>query len=78
MLYKSIIQIKHIDIACILSENCFMKINRGEIGKVPANFEVLAKTARVNNCVIYYKPTKVWFILYRFQMIKLFKLGRRG
>ena len=36
-------------------------VQKQEFGRVPANFEVLAKTARVNNCVIYYKPTKVWF-----------------
>lgn len=30
-------------------------------GKIPANFDVLAKTARVNNCLIYHKPSKKWF-----------------
>ncbi|OYD44312.1 hypothetical protein CHU00_17540 [Sphingobacterium cellulitidis] len=30
-------------------------------GKIPANFDVLAKTARVNGCLIYHKPSKKWF-----------------
>ncbi|GEM_PF-2003556 len=30
-------------------------------GKIPANFAVLAKTARVNKCLIYHKPSKKWF-----------------
>lgn len=30
-------------------------------GKIPANFDVLAKTARVNGCLIYHKPTKKWY-----------------
>lgn len=30
-------------------------------GKIPANFDVLAKTARVNGCLIYHRPSKKWF-----------------
>ncbi|GAA4137871.1 hypothetical protein GCM10022216_14360 [Sphingobacterium kyonggiense] len=34
---------------------------RPEPGRIPANFLVLAKTARVNGCLIYHKPSKKWF-----------------